>query len=241
MGRVNSQKENGLKERENGFRPGNGGQQPKTEKSFISGTLGKRPLPERRLQSLVVGGGRGTVVKPSSVIGLRGSRAPSWHRLRGWSSGRGHSSVRGRRTWPPQVGVRPGPGASISEAARSPIEQARPVTAEGLSMSPLPCVPAGRFRRSGTRGSVEAVRRLWSSGDPRCRSDRRGPAAGGSGVKAGAAPGAAGPGLDARASSCAIAIIGSMPRSDLLRPRRLLAHPARAASESRCRPATSGA
>ena len=65
------------------------------------------------------GGGRGTVVKPSSVIGLRGSRAPSWHRLRGWSSGRGHSSVRGRRVRPPQVGVRRGPGASISEAAWS--------------------------------------------------------------------------------------------------------------------------
>ena len=53
-----------------------------------------------------VGGGRGTVVKPSSVIGLRGSRAPSWHRLRGWSSGRVHSSVRGRRVRPPQAGVR---------------------------------------------------------------------------------------------------------------------------------------
>ena len=52
---------------------------------------------------------------------------------------------------PPQVGVRRGPGASISESAWSPIERARPVTAEGSSMSPLPCVPAGRFRRSGTR------------------------------------------------------------------------------------------
>jgi hypothetical protein len=96
------------------------------------------------------GGGRGTVVKPSSVIGLRGSRAPSWHRLRGWWSGRGHSSVRGRRVRPPQVGVRRARGTSISEAAWSRIERARPVTAEGSSMSPLPRVPAGRFRRSGT-------------------------------------------------------------------------------------------
>jgi hypothetical protein len=185
-----------------------------------------------------------SIDQTSSVIGLRGSRAPSRHRLRGWSSGRGHSSVRGRRVRPPQVGVRRGPGASISEAARSPIERARSVTAEGLSMSPLPCVPAGRFHRSGTRGLVEAerlVRSLWSRGDPGCRSDRRGPASGGSGVKAGEAPGAAGPGLDARPSRCGSAIIGSMPRSDLLRPRRRPAHPARAASESRCRPATSGA
>jgi hypothetical protein len=185
------------------------------------------------------------VIKPSSVIGLRGSRAPSWGRLGGSGSGRGHSSVRGRRKRPPQVGVRRGPGGSISEAARSPSERVRSVTAEGLSMSPLPRVPAGRFRRSGTRGLVEAaerlVRGLWSSGDLGCRSDRRGLASGGSGVKAGEAPGAAGPGLDARASRCGIAIIGSMPRSDLLRPRRRPAHPARAASESRCRPATSDA
>jgi hypothetical protein len=202
--------------------------------------LGRETIARRRL-----GGGRGTVNKPSSVIGLHGSRAPSWHTRRGGSSGRGHSSVRGRRVRPPQVGVRRGPGASISEAARSPIERARSVTAEGLSMSPMPRVPAGRFRRSGTRGLVEAaerlVRRLWSRGDPGCRSDRRGSASGGSGVKAGEAPGVAGPGLDARASRCGIAIIGSMPRSDPLRPRRRPAHPARAASGSRCRPATSGA
>jgi hypothetical protein len=162
---------------------------------------------EKNVSDGATGGGRGTVVKPSSVIGVRGSRAPSWHTRREWSSGRGHSSVRGRRVRPPQVGVRRGRGASISEAARSPSEGARSVTAEGLSMSPLPRVPAGRFRRSGTRGLVEAaerlVRRLWSSGDP--------------------------------------AIIGSVPCSDPLRPRRWLAHPVRAASESRCRPATSGA
>ena len=172
-----------------------------------------------------VGGGRGTVVKPSSVIGLRGSRAPSWHRLRGWSSGRGHSSVRGRRVRPPQVGVRRGPGASISESAWSPIERARPVTAEGSSMSPLPRVPAGRFRRSGTRDLAEAAERLfcglWSRGNPGRRSDARRGASGG--------------------PDAALWIIGSMPRSDLLRPRHRLAHPARAANGSQCRPATSGA
>ena len=37
--------------------------------------------------------------------------------IRGWWSGRAHSSVRGRRVRPPQVGVRQRPGASISEAA----------------------------------------------------------------------------------------------------------------------------
>jgi hypothetical protein len=192
-----------------------------------------------------VGGGRGAVVKPSSVIGLRGSRAPSWHPLRGWSSGRGHSSVRGRRVRPPQVGVRRGPGASISESAWSPIERARPVTAEGSSMSPLPRVPAGRFRRSGTRDLAEAAERLfcglWSRGNPGRRSDAGRGASGGAGVRAGEAPGLAGPGLDARASRCGTVIIGSMPRSDLLRPRHRLAHQARAANGSQCRPATSGA
>ena len=156
---------------------------------LFQGALAQRPLPERQLQPLIVGGRRGAVNKPSSVIGLRGSRAPSWHRLRGWSSGRGHSSVRGRRVRPPQVGVRRGPGASISEAAWSPLERARSVTAEGLSMSPLPCIPAGRFRRSGTRDPVEAAERLvgdlWSSGDPGCRSDGGGPASGCAGVNAG--------------------------------------------------------
>jgi len=82
-------------------------------------------------------------------------------------------------------------------------------------MSPLPRVPAGRFRWSETRGLVEAGERLvcelWSSGDPGSRSDRRGPAFGGSGVKAGEAPGSAGTGLDARAPRCAMVIIGSTP------------------------------
>jgi hypothetical protein len=177
----------------------------------------KKNVPTWRL-----GGGRGIVVKPSSVIGLRGSRAPSWHTRRGWSSGRGHSSVRGRRVRPPQVGVRRGPGASISEAAQSPIEQARPVTAEGLSMSPLPRVPAGRFRRSGTRdlaGARRSVRRIPEfSGTSRRRSDAGRGASGG-----------------------ATAIIGSTPPFGPLRPRHRRAHPTRAASESRCRPATSGA
>jgi hypothetical protein len=201
--------------------------------------------PGSRQEPRLGGGGRGPAVKPSSVIGLRGSRAPSWHTLHGWSSGRGHSSVRGRRVRPPQVGVRRGPGASISEAAWSPIERARPVTAEGLSMSPLPRVPAGRFRRSGTRDLAEAAERLfcgpWSRGNPGRRSDAGRGAFGGAGVKAGEAPGLAGPGLDARASRCGAGIIGSMPRCDLLRPQRRPAYPARAASGSRCRPATSDA
>jgi len=186
-----------------------------------------------------------TVVKPSSVIGLRGSRAPSWNRLRGWSSGRGHSSVRGRRRRTPQVGVRRGPGASISEAAWSPIERARPVAAEGLSMSPLPRVPAGRFRRSGTRGLAKAAERLvgdlWSSGSPGRRSDGGGAASGGPGVKAGEAPSSAGIGLDARAFRCAMEIIGSTPPFRPLRPQRRPAHPAPAANGSRCRPTTSDA
>ena len=201
--------------------------------------------PKKNFTNGETGGGRGAVIKPSSVIGLRGSRAPSWHTLRGWSSGRGHSSVRGRRVRPPQVGVRHGPGASISEAARSAIEQARSVATEGSSMSPLPRVPAGRFRRSGTRDLAEAAERLfcgpWSRGNPGRRSDAGRGAFGGAGVKAGEAPGLAGPGLDARASRCGAGIIGSMPRCDLLRPQRRPAHPARAASGSRCRPATSDA
>jgi hypothetical protein len=67
MGGVNSQRENGPKERENGLRPSNGSQQLKAEKSFISRGFSQRALPERQLQPLVVGGGRATVVKPSTV------------------------------------------------------------------------------------------------------------------------------------------------------------------------------
>jgi hypothetical protein len=85
-------------------------------------------------------------------------------------------------------------------------------------MSPLPCVPAGRFRQSGTRDLVEGAERsvceLWSGGDPGRRSDRREPASGGSWVKAGEAPGGAGSGVDARAARCAMVIIGSTPPSD---------------------------
>jgi hypothetical protein len=100
------------------------------------------------------GGGTGNCRQTLFCIGLDGSRAPSWHRLCGQWSGRGHSSVRGRRMRPPQVGVRRGPRVLTSEAARSPSEQARSVTAEGLSMSPLHRVPAGRLRWSGTCGLV---------------------------------------------------------------------------------------
>jgi hypothetical protein len=78
-------------------------------------------------------------------------------------------------------------------------------------------------------------------GSPGRRSDRRGTASGREGVKAGEAPGAAGPGLDARASGCGTVIIGSMPRPDQLRPRRRRVYPAPVASGSRCRPTTSGA
>ena len=167
MGQVNSRRESRASERdfEPPARPKVHSRPRKTAEflGFSGPISGRRDCPHRR-----VGGGRGTVVKPSSVIGLRGSRAPSWHRLRGWSSGRGHSSVRGRRVRPPQVGVRQGPGASISEAAWWSIERARPVTTEGSSMSPSPCVPAGRFRRSGTRDFAEAAERLfggpWSQG-----------------------------------------------------------------------------
>jgi hypothetical protein len=87
----------------------------------------------------------------------------------------GATSVRGRRVRPPQVGVRQGPGASISEAAWWSSQRARPVTTEGSSMSPSPCVPAGRFRRSGTRAFAEAGERLfcgpWSRDNPGHRSD----------------------------------------------------------------------
>jgi hypothetical protein len=92
---------------------------------------------------------------------------------------------------------------------------------------------------AGTAGSSPGspLRR----GSPGRRSDHRGTASGREGVKAGKAPGAAGPGLDARASRCGTVIIGSMPRPDQLRPRRRPAHPAPVASGSRCRPAISGA
>jgi hypothetical protein len=220
---------------------------PSEPRRPISTNFATRPrqLPERQLRPLVVGGGRGTVVEPSSVIGLRGSRAPSWCRLLGWWSGRGHSSVRGRRVRPPQVGVRHGPGASISETAWLPIERDPSVTTEGSSMSPPPCVPAGRFRRSGTRDCAGTAGSSPGSplrrGSPGRRSDRRGTASGRERVKAGEAPGAAGPGLDARASGCGTVIIGSMPRPDQLRPRRRRVYPAPVASGSRCRPTTSGA
>ena len=245
MGQVNTYGESRASERVFGSMRARRGEQPAVKKWRDSWAFSGGPPNGERVRDRHLGGGRGPVVEPSSVIGLRGSRAPSWHRLRGWSSGRGHSSVRGRRVRPPQVGVRRGPGASISESAWSPIERARPVTAEGSSMSPLPRVPAGRFRRSGTRDLAEAAGRLfcglWSRGNSGRRSDATRGASEGAGVKAGEAPGLAGPGLDARASRCGTVIIGSMPRSDLLRPRHRLAHRARAANGSQCRPATSGA
>ena len=56
-------------------------------------------------------------------------------------------------------------------------------------MSPLPRVPAGRFRRSGTRDCAEATERLfcglWSRGNPGRRSDAETHL--GAGVKAGEA------------------------------------------------------
>ena len=173
---------------------------------------------------------------------VKGSKLVPAPRMVAWQ---GHSSVQGRRVRPPQVGVRRGRGASISEAARSPIERARSVTAEGLSMSPLPRVPAGRFRRSGTRDFAEARERLfcgpWSRDNPGRRSDGGASASGREGVKAGEAPGAAGTGLDARAPRCGTLIIGSPPRSGLSGRgagwRIRLPLPA----EVRCRPATSGA
>jgi hypothetical protein len=245
MGPVNSRRERGLPETNFGRAAPWRGQQPPGREWRNSWAFADRSAHRESVAQRCLGGGTGTVVKPSSVIGLRGSRAPSWHARRGWSSGRGHSSVRGRRVRPPQVGVRRGPGASISEAARLPIERARPVAAEGLSMSPLPRVPAGRFRRSGTRdcagiagcSSGSPLRRA----SPGHRSDRRRTASGREGVKAGEAPGPAGTGLDTRAPRCSSLIIGSPPRSGLLRSRRRLAHPAPAANESRYHPTTSGA
>jgi hypothetical protein len=65
MGRVNGQRENGSKERENGLRPSTGGQQLKAENSFVSSTLAERQLPERKSLPTAVGGGRDAVVKPS--------------------------------------------------------------------------------------------------------------------------------------------------------------------------------
>ena len=82
------------------------------------------------------------------------------------------------------------------EAARS----ARSNAAEGLSMSPSPCVPAGRFRRSGTRALAEAGRMpalgsRWRSGNAGRRSDGGEPASEREGVKADEAPRWAGIGL----------------------------------------------
>jgi hypothetical protein len=59
MAGVNSQREKGTKERKNGFRPGYGGQQLKSEKSFISRALAEGPVPERQSLPSVVGGGDG--------------------------------------------------------------------------------------------------------------------------------------------------------------------------------------
>ena len=96
--------------------------------------LGATARPTKPASSSTVAGGRELSSNPSSVIGRRGSRTPSWSWLRGWSSGRGHSSVRGRRGRPPQVGVRHGPGASISEAAWLPIERDPSVTTEAAEL-----------------------------------------------------------------------------------------------------------
>ena len=65
MGGVNSRRENGPKERENGLKLSNGGQQLGTEKSFISRGSSRNVLHEEIIQPVVVGGGGGTVVKPS--------------------------------------------------------------------------------------------------------------------------------------------------------------------------------
>jgi hypothetical protein len=65
VGLVNSQRENGPKEREIDLTPGYRGQQLGAEKSFISRTLAERPLPEREFQPLIVGGSRATAVEHS--------------------------------------------------------------------------------------------------------------------------------------------------------------------------------
>jgi hypothetical protein len=67
MGRVNSQGENEPKERKTASDWAYGGQQLKTEESFIQGALAERPLPERLSLPSVVGGARGPVNKTSPV------------------------------------------------------------------------------------------------------------------------------------------------------------------------------
>ena len=71
---------------------------------------------------------------PSSAVGRRGSRIPSWSWAPRMVILQGHSSVRRRRGRPPQVGVRHGPGASISEAAWLPIERDPSVTTEAAEL-----------------------------------------------------------------------------------------------------------
>jgi hypothetical protein len=65
MDQVNSQRENGPTERENGTKPGYGGQQFKTEKSFISRGFGREAAVGETVVASAVGGGTGTVVEPS--------------------------------------------------------------------------------------------------------------------------------------------------------------------------------
>jgi hypothetical protein len=59
MDQVNSQRENGPTERENGTKPGYGGQQLKTEKSFVSRGFGREAAVGETVVASAVGGGAG--------------------------------------------------------------------------------------------------------------------------------------------------------------------------------------
>jgi len=56
---------NGAKERENGLKPSNGGQQLRTEKSFISRQFSREHPAGETVTTMIVGGARGPVNKTS--------------------------------------------------------------------------------------------------------------------------------------------------------------------------------
>jgi hypothetical protein len=128
--------------------------------------LGATARPTKPANSITVTRGRGTVVEP--LFCNRAARVkdfklePAPRR----SSGRGHSSVRGRRGGPPQAGVRHGPSASIFEAAWLPIERDPSVTTEAAELWSRAGSSTAVLNASAitapTLGTVIRQRHTWS-------------------------------------------------------------------------------
>ena len=126
--------------------------------------LGATARPTKPASSSTVAGGRELSSNPSSGgagQGLQAGAGSADGRLAG-----GHSSVRGRRGRPPQVGVRHRPGASISEAALLPVERDPSVTTEAAELWSRAGSSTAVLNASAvtapTPGTVIGRRHTWS-------------------------------------------------------------------------------